>query len=65
MAYVPYSKEQKLKFSKQFNKQQLVSYRKGKRYGFLIGIHKKNKINKQPNKHNYSNEELNNLYHKF
>ena len=39
--YKPYSTEQKRQYAKRFSQKQVVSYRKGKRYGFLIGIHKK------------------------
>lgn len=41
MAYTKWTTEQKREFARnrKFSKPQLESYRKGKRYGFLQGVH--------------------------
>lgn len=65
MAYIPHTREEKIQYSKQFSSKERKSYRVGKRNGFLEGIHKKNNVKRMPNKHNYSSDELNNLYCNF
>lgn len=41
--YKPYSREEKKRYAKRFTAKERVSYRTGKRYGFLCGIHAKRK----------------------
>lgn len=45
MLFIRKSKEEKIAFSKKFTKEQIESYKKGKRLGFLEGVHKKPKSN--------------------
>ena len=55
--YKPYTLEQKRAYAKQFTKKERESYRKGKRQGFLEGVHKPIKKNSR-----YTKEEINGLF---
>ena len=43
MAFKRYSKSEKAKYAKRFSKPQRASYKKGKAYGFFLGINRKHK----------------------
>ena len=60
--YFPYSKAQKIAYGKKFTKSELDSYRKGKRMGFLEGIHKKKNNSKSYSQRNYTDSQYKEFY---
>lgn len=43
--FVPWTKEQKTEFGKQFTAKERKAYQKGKRNGFLNGVHTSKRVN--------------------
>ena len=61
--YIPYTKEQKIQYAKKFSTEEKKAYRKGKRNGFLEGIHKpKRNLDGNFTQRTYSKSDFNKLF---